>query len=511
MPTDELIDSHVSLQQCKRAVEALHTHESKKQRQLEETQLLTGKEPYIWLNVTMKSVSPTQKFKPCKIPVVHPIVDPRTSPVCLITKDPQRQYKDLLESNGIKFISRVVGIEKLKGKFKAYEARRVLLKEYDLFLADERVVPLLPKLLGTKFFAAKKQPIPVCLTRKGVKGELERAISSSYMSQNQGTCTAVKVARLGHTPAQILDNIKAAIPSIIKHVKGGWENIQSFQLKTSTSVSLPLWNCTLDDSEEGRWHGLTTGGDEEVSGESGSEDEAAMKVDSQKAGSLKKNKRSSGEEEDEAEKPRKKAKGISSDATTASSAPTESKQPKVPTPATSTLQSPKAAKAGVDGHAKTKKGKASESVQNGSPTAAVSTTISASSIEASKSKGKKSKVAVSSADEPLDEGVGKKAETAPTSSKDNKKRKQKIDASSVPVAVAIPLSKDKSKKEEKNGAKTVDDSKTAIKAADVSVSKDELKQKRGAVVGEKKKEKTVKSKGGKSAKQGILGKKVAQG
>jgi hypothetical protein len=61
-----------------------------------------------------------------------------------------------LESHKIKFISRVVGIEKLKGKFKPFEARRMLLKENGLFLADERVVPLLPKLLGVKWFQAKK-------------------------------------------------------------------------------------------------------------------------------------------------------------------------------------------------------------------------------------------------------------------------------------------------------------------------------------------------------------------
>jgi ribosome biogenesis protein UTP30 len=77
-------------------------------------------------------------------------------PICLITKDPQREYKNLLESQKIKFISRVVGIAKLKGKFKAFEARRLLLKENDMFLADERVIPSLPPLLGKKWFEAKK-------------------------------------------------------------------------------------------------------------------------------------------------------------------------------------------------------------------------------------------------------------------------------------------------------------------------------------------------------------------
>ena len=34
-----------------------------------------------------------------------------------------------------------------------------------------------------------RQPIPVCLKRKDLKGELERAIHSTYMHQNRGTCT----------------------------------------------------------------------------------------------------------------------------------------------------------------------------------------------------------------------------------------------------------------------------------------------------------------------------------
>ena len=69
--------------------------------------------------------------------------------MCLITKDPQREYKDLLEEKKIRFITRVVGVEKLKGKFKGYEERRMLLKENDLFLADARVIPLLPGGLGS--------------------------------------------------------------------------------------------------------------------------------------------------------------------------------------------------------------------------------------------------------------------------------------------------------------------------------------------------------------------------
>ncbi|KAI0035213.1 ribosomal protein L1p/L10e family-domain-containing protein, partial [Vararia minispora EC-137] len=253
---DTLIDEHVSVHQCKKAVDALLSHALKHQEKSKETELLGGKEQHVWLQLTVKRMHPERKLKPYKIPIKYPIVDPRTTPVCLITKDPQREYKDLLESHGIKFISRVVGVTKLKGKFKPFEARRLLLQENGLFLADERIIPLLPGLLGKKFFEAKKQPIPVCLTRKDLKGELERAISSTYMHQNRGTCTSIKIGTLSQTPGQILANLQAALPAIVKAVKDGWDNVQSFNIKTNSSVALPVWSCELSAEKGGRWDGL---------------------------------------------------------------------------------------------------------------------------------------------------------------------------------------------------------------------------------------------------------------
>jgi len=250
-------------------------------------------------------VQPEKKFKPFKIPIVHPIVDPRTSAVCLITKDPQREYKDLIESHGIKFISRVVGVTKLRGKFKPFEARRMLLKENGMFLADERVVSLLPGLLGSKWFEAKKQPIPVCLTRKDLKGELERAISSTYMHQNQGTCTSIKIATTAQSPSQVLANLQKALPAVIENLKGGWDNVQSLHLKTVDSVALPIWTCGLGLEEGSRWHGL-------VEGEESDEDEVDVDedvVETRKIAKAKGTKRPSEENTQEQEKPQKKAKG----------------------------------------------------------------------------------------------------------------------------------------------------------------------------------------------------------
>lgn len=68
--SEEIIDFHVCLSQCRKAVEALHSHESKKKKDFEENQILPAKEQHIWLNVTLKKASPTYRVKPHRMYVV---------------------------------------------------------------------------------------------------------------------------------------------------------------------------------------------------------------------------------------------------------------------------------------------------------------------------------------------------------------------------------------------------------------------------------------------------------
>lgn len=45
-------------------------------------------------------------------------------------------------------VAKVIGISKLKGKYEPFEAKRQLCNSYDLFVADDRIIPSLPKLIG---------------------------------------------------------------------------------------------------------------------------------------------------------------------------------------------------------------------------------------------------------------------------------------------------------------------------------------------------------------------------
>lgn len=64
---DTLIDEHVSMRQCKRAIESLHAHSSKREQKEAETELLPGKEQHVWLQVAVKKMQPEKKIKPFKM------------------------------------------------------------------------------------------------------------------------------------------------------------------------------------------------------------------------------------------------------------------------------------------------------------------------------------------------------------------------------------------------------------------------------------------------------------
>ncbi len=115
----------------------------------------------------------------------HAIYDETTN-ICMITKDPQRQYKDAVKELSLP-IDKVVGLSKLRAKFKAYQSRRELCGSYQLFLADDRILPALPGTIGKAFFDAKKIPIPINL-KKNLKDEVDEIMNSTFLMLGKGSC-----------------------------------------------------------------------------------------------------------------------------------------------------------------------------------------------------------------------------------------------------------------------------------------------------------------------------------
>jgi ribosome biogenesis protein UTP30 len=185
--------------------------------------------------------------------------------ICLFTVDPQRQYKDVVADDAFpeelrKKIGRVIGLDKLKKKYKTYESKRQLVAEYDVFLADDRVVNELPQLLGKVFNANKtKRPIPVELApqlpkdkdgkrKRAVRKpqdfakEIEKALNSAYVHLSPSATTSIRIGKLSQTPKQLTENIEAVVTALAdKFIPQGWKNIRAIHVKGPTTVALPVW------------------------------------------------------------------------------------------------------------------------------------------------------------------------------------------------------------------------------------------------------------------------------
>ena len=60
--------------------------------------------------------------------------------------------------------------------------------------------------------------------------------------------SAVKVAHTGLTVEQAVENVVGAVAEITKIVPRGWNNIQSLNLKTTDSISLPIYTSLPEKS-----------------------------------------------------------------------------------------------------------------------------------------------------------------------------------------------------------------------------------------------------------------------
>jgi ribosome biogenesis protein UTP30 len=147
----------ISRNQIHKAVDALRKYHTEKSSDLLEadTDLL--------VEITLKQIPKSKPSTPKFVPLKHSIFKEKSdnneskinAKVCLIVKDPQSEAKLLLAAKGTK-VDKVIGISKLKKKYATYEARRMLSKSFDRFLADDRIIPMLPKALGRSFFKSRR-------------------------------------------------------------------------------------------------------------------------------------------------------------------------------------------------------------------------------------------------------------------------------------------------------------------------------------------------------------------
>ena len=199
----------------------------------------------------LKKIPAEAKVKPQIIAVPNPWKSAGSADgvsVCVFTKDPHEEVKKKIKALRLPSITKIMPVSKLRKNFKPFEAKRQLCASYDVFLTDCRVVALLPKLLGKKFFNTKKIPIVVNLTKEGdsLKEELETAINSTYLHLTTGPCSTVKIGLGGQGIQELTENGLEIIKQVVEKIPGGWDNIKSLHLTSIDSLALPIYNAKVE-------------------------------------------------------------------------------------------------------------------------------------------------------------------------------------------------------------------------------------------------------------------------
>lgn len=231
----------------------------------------------IWCQITTKKhIAEEKRLKPTRIPIPHTLNLGEATSICVITPDPQRAFKEVLSQPDfpaeLGAQIRILGLTKLKQRYKSFEARRQLRSQYDVFLADDRVITMLPRLLGKIFYENSKRPMPVRLeaprpkdpagkplkqsvgkkdpdAKISVAGassfarEIQQALTSARVHLAPSTSTSVHIGYSSFSPEHAAANITALLDGLVaKHViPQGWRNIRAVHVKGPTTAALPIY------------------------------------------------------------------------------------------------------------------------------------------------------------------------------------------------------------------------------------------------------------------------------
>ena len=280
-------------EQVTQAVRALYTYIAHKSSSTPTapTPLFTD-DPFIYLQLSLKRTPTYPTTSPIRIPLPHPLYLAPPTECCLITKDPKSSplpntptnralpldsplsLREYFQSHPLAPLTRILPLSRLRREYRQYKDRRDLLALYDVFLADDRILPLLPSVLGVKFFEKKKQPLPVNLRVKDKRGEVEAALKGTAMFIPKGSSLQVKIGRMSMARGEVCENVLGCVEEVVNNIPGKWGNVQMMGVRALDSITIPIYSSLpLQGIKAGReQQGKAMTEEEEEEGEDGEEE-----------------------------------------------------------------------------------------------------------------------------------------------------------------------------------------------------------------------------------------------
>lgn len=244
-----------------------------------------GRKQAVYLVINSKLVfGKSRSHTPRIIPVTHKLEEVENKSILLITKDPSTDYRDELTKKDCiteDVFNQIYSLKKLRVIGKDPKKLFKQFKEFDLIIADHRVHKFLPDILGGSFYIKnKKVPFMVQMAKPSADAQLVKSKKSSKMKDNRcepkyiysqvksiigntnfiaanGNCITVKVGYTEWKEEDVLQNISDVVSYLTEEKYkpvGGIlktiDNIGSIFLKTSESISLPLYKTQEIEAAE---------------------------------------------------------------------------------------------------------------------------------------------------------------------------------------------------------------------------------------------------------------------
>ncbi|EGV62108.1 hypothetical protein PSN45_000817 [Yamadazyma tenuis] len=259
-----------SLEETKKSLRALKRHSK-------------AAEPVYFTINTTKPLVRAKDYTPRVIPLTNPLDKLGNKSVLLITKDPSTPYRHPLtekDSPTEDVFNQIYTVTKLRRMTSNQKKAIGVFKEFDIIVADHRVHKLLPDILGAQFYVKnKKIPFVVQMAPadpnaklvktskshklkdercepKYVKGQMNSIAKNTYcIIPANGTFMSIKVGFTNWPTDKLVANINDILVYFMekKYPSGGLitnkSMIESIHIKTSDSISLPVYRSTPQDSD----------------------------------------------------------------------------------------------------------------------------------------------------------------------------------------------------------------------------------------------------------------------
>ena len=260
----EAVSKRVNVDLLSKAVGALLQYHEKTAGgdDLKKKELL-GTDTHVLVNFGLQLVPDKMSSKPIRVGIPHPLwktddssksQDLQEPDVCLIVKeDSKPAVQEMIDRfpEQMGFVKKVLGLDSLRKKHSRYVQQRELLSRFDVFMADDRILPMVGKAIGRNFFRAKKHPIPVKVSRtNALPHQILLSLQATFLHINEGTNVTIRAGYTSMDPKHLTENIVAIVDKVAERIPRKWANIRSVSIKTTNSVALPFYNKAPEELAE---------------------------------------------------------------------------------------------------------------------------------------------------------------------------------------------------------------------------------------------------------------------